>query len=90
MIDDDSALLARLEALRRLALDIDVGRVDHLLTGAGDDTWLGPTALAFRDDLHRARSFVAEADANVRVAIARLEAVIEQRRQERIRAGIRS
>lgn len=90
MVDDDSALLARLEALRRLAFAIDLGLLDHGARGAGDDTWLGPTAVAFRDDLARVRALTASAESDVRATIARLEAVIEQHRQERIRAGVRS
>jgi hypothetical protein len=83
-------LLWRAETMSRLAATIDAAVLDRLLAFAGDDTWLGPTATAFRDDLGRARCLIVEAQSIVRAAAQQAQTAAERVRSEQIRAGIRS
>ncbi len=70
---DPGALRSRAGALRALARRLDASVIGDLTAAAGDDTWRGPTAEAFRADARRAERLRDDAVATLAAAARALE-----------------
>jgi uncharacterized protein YukE len=68
-----AALLERARRLRALAARLPVDRVDAVLARSGADTWAGPTARRFDDEVRACRRALGHAADDLRAAAARLE-----------------
>ena len=74
MQDPTSAeLRRRAGALRRLARVIDGSSVHQLSARSGDDTWQGPTAVAFGQGLRQAQRILDDATHELVATAIRLE-----------------
>lgn len=74
MQDPTSAeLRRRAGALRRLARTIDGSSLHQLPARSGDDTWQGPTALAFMHELRHAQRTLDNAMHDLVASAIRLE-----------------
>jgi hypothetical protein len=66
-------LRRRASALRQIARIIDGSSLHQLAARSGDDTWQGPTALAFRQELHQAQRTLDNAMHELVAGASRLE-----------------
>jgi hypothetical protein len=70
-------LRQRADALRRVAVRLDGGELRRIVALAGDETWRGPTATAFGDDLRTAADHLDRAHGELLRGAARLDAAAD-------------
>ena len=73
MNTDGTVLRRRAVELRRVAIRLDQVRLDDVLSLAGSDTWLGPTADACRHCLVNAADMVGRVTATLQADAVWLE-----------------
>lgn len=74
MMDDAFQLRQRAAVLRHAADAVGTSSTFVLPQRSGDDVWMGPTAMHFRDDLATVLARLRSAAEELHMAAARLEA----------------